>query len=297
VGTPLSEKTPDDEYSDWSCWVAASRPQQPLWDRMDSSGNPLPPPNLIILEFELAHDTVNPLHLDDDISGWMSIRHGPAGPEGSDTTRSSFATSTYTDPDGYMPPMDRILESTTNHAKPLRALQGRRGGGPDSRGGGEKKGYANRRRRRPGRSDDAVDVFSVLSQINEQLNTATSLKRFLDMVVGVIKDVSRFHRVLIYQFDEGMNGKVVSELVNMNYTTDLYKGLMFPAADIPPQARHLYVANKVRILYNTDQTTARMVLRDKSDLDYPLDMTHCFLRAMSPIHIKCEWKFTVCVCT
>ena len=32
-----------------------------------------------------------------------------------------------------------------------------------------------------------------------------------------------------------------------------------------------------------------MVLRSKADLDHPLDMTHCYLRAMSPIHIKCEW--------
>jgi light-regulated signal transduction histidine kinase (bacteriophytochrome) len=133
-----------------------------------------------------------------------------------------------------------------------------------------------------------MDVFAILGQINDQLGSAPDLETFLKIVVGVVQDVCRFHRVLLYQFDEAYNGQVVAELVEWGKTTDLYKGLMFPAADIPAQARELYKINKVRLLYDRSQTTARLVLRSKEDLDHPLDMTHCFLRAMSPIHIKCE---------
>jgi len=133
-----------------------------------------------------------------------------------------------------------------------------------------------------------MDVFAVLGQINEQLGSATDLEQFLKVCVGVVQDLCRFHRVLLYQFDENYNGQVVAELVEWGKTTDLFKGLMFPASDIPAQARHLYAINKVRLLYDRSQTTARMVLRSKADLDHPLDMTHCYLRAMSPIHIKCE---------
>lgn len=128
----------------------------------------------------------------------------------------------------------------------------------------------------------------MLKQINDQLGNARDLQTFLDVTVGVIQDVCRFHRVLIYRFDEEMNGEVVTELVDWNHTNDLYKGLKFPAADIPAQARELYKTNKVRFLYDRSQQTARLVLRDRSDLDYPLDMTHCFLRAMSPMHVKCK---------
>ncbi len=46
-------------------------------------------------------------------------------------------------------------------------------------------------------------------------------------------------------------------------------------------------ADQVRILYDRGQATARIVVRSKEDLEQPLDMTHCHLRAMSPIHIKC----------
>jgi light-regulated signal transduction histidine kinase (bacteriophytochrome) len=113
---------------------------------------------------------------------------------------------------------------------------------------------------------------------------------FLKVTVGVVQDLCRYHRVLIYQFDEAYNVEVVPELVEWGKTTDLHKGLMFPAADIPSQARQLYTTNKDRLLYDRSQTTARMVLRDREHLDHPLDMTHCYLRAMSPIHIKCKWS-------
>ena len=60
----------------------------------------------------------------------------------------------------------------------------------------------------------------------------------------------------------------------------------FPASDIPQQARNLYKINKVRMLYDRDLETARLVCRTFEDLETPLDLTHSYLRAMSPIHIK-----------
>ena len=193
-------------------------------------------------------------------------------------------------------PLERIIESTTNHAKPLRALERMRGTGMHSDMGTDSgSGSRGRNRRRPvrkplgGGTTGTMDIFAVLGQINEQLGSAPDLEAFLKITVGVVQDLCRFHRVLIYQFDESYNGQVVAELVEWGKTTDLFKGLMFPAADIPAQARRLYMINKVRLLYDRSQTTARMVLRDRGDLDHPLDMTHCYLRAMSPIHIKCEY--------
>jgi light-regulated signal transduction histidine kinase (bacteriophytochrome) len=91
---------------------------------------------------------------------------------------------------------------------------------------------------------------------------------------------------MVYQFDSGWNGMVVAELVDPNVTIDLYKGLHFPASDIPAQARELYKINKVRLLYDRDQVTSRLVCRTVEDLATPLDMTHAYLRAMSPIHLK-----------
>ena len=53
--------------------------------------------------------------------------------------------------------------------------------------------------------------------------------------------VSKIERVLYVttraEFDEAWNGQVVSELVDWKQTHDLYRGLHFPATDIPAQVR------------------------------------------------------------
>ncbi|KAG8169981.1 hypothetical protein KVR01_000726 [Diaporthe batatas] len=163
------------------------------------------------------------------------------------------------------PTMDELTESTEISSKPLRVLRSAR----------KRRGEAG-----------AMQVFDIMSQVQEQLASATNLDRFLKILVGIVKELTGFHRVMIYQFDASFNGKVVTELVDPVHTKDLYKGLHFPASDIPKQARELYKLNKVRLLYDRDQETARLVCRSKEDLDVPLDMTHSYLRAMSPIHIK-----------
>jgi hypothetical protein len=371
-GEPGSEENEDEDEDDtsvsagarrreWTCWVAAHRPAQPTWNKVDADGNPIEAPDLIVLEFELERDQYNPLTqpfeprdipgTPDSASqgtasagsrGSMSARADSYGSEhntsggstttvgttprpglsssdsgtamgkaGAPTSGATYSGSRATSSRAEKPqgldgldvemPLDRIIESTTNHAKPLRALERMRRSGQHSGDDGTQLGSgsgsastsrrgarARRPRRAQGGSTGTMDVFAVLGQINEQLGSAPDLDSFLKICVGVVQDLCRFHRVLLYQFDENYNGQVVAELVEWGKTTDLFKGLMFPAADIPAQARQLYAVNKVRLLYDRSQTTARMVLRSKEDLDTPLDMTHCYLRAMSPIHIKCK---------
>ncbi|KAF2657775.1 hypothetical protein K491DRAFT_714238 [Lophiostoma macrostomum CBS 122681] len=163
------------------------------------------------------------------------------------------------------PTEEEFLESTQISSRPLRVLRSAR----------KRKGEAA-----------AMEVFNIMSQVQEQLSVAPNLEKFLKVLVGVVKELTGFHRCMVYQFDSQNNGRVVTELVDPRATKDLYKGLNFPASDIPKQARELYKINKVRMLYDRDQTTARLVCRTAEDLDTPLDLTHSYLRAMSPIHLK-----------
>ncbi|KAH9828621.1 uncharacterized protein C8Q71DRAFT_487948 [Rhodofomes roseus] len=187
--------------------------------------------------------------------------------------------------DDWMPSPEDILESTTSRSKPLLALERlrrtRRVVGDSSASGststfgssssGSPNGNAAReslrrgpsRRRRGTGAVGMMDVFAVMAQINEQLGAAPDLDTFMKVVVGVIKDLTQFHRVLVYQFDELWNGQVVAELVDWKQTHDLFRGLHFPATDIPAQARHLYALNKVRLLYDRAAPTARLVVRRK----------------------------------
>ncbi|USW48023.1 Putative phytochrome, signal transduction response regulator, receiver domain, GAF [Septoria linicola] len=199
-------------------------------------------PNLVICEFELEDDPVNPLVPPNDMT--------PEPPE--DTLDSR-------------PTAEEYLESTQNNSKPLRVLRSAR----------KRKGEAA-----------AMEVFNIMSQVQEQLAAAPNLEKFLKILVGVVKELTGFHRVMVYQFDQNWNGRVVTELVDPRATKDLYKGLNFPASDIPKQARELYKINKVRMLYDRDQETARLVCRTMEDLETPIDLTYSYLRAMSPIHLK-----------
>jgi light-regulated signal transduction histidine kinase (bacteriophytochrome) len=163
------------------------------------------------------------------------------------------------------PTEEEYAESTVNRSRPLRVLRSAR----------KRKGEAA-----------AMEVFNIMSQVQEQLASAPNLDTFLKILVGVVKELTGFHRVMIYQFDSSFNGRVVTELVDPRATKDLYKGLNFPASDIPKQARELYKINKVRLLYDRDLETSRLVCRSVEDLETPLDLSYSYLRAMSPIHIK-----------
>ncbi|KAG4028223.1 hypothetical protein MFRU_023g00600 [Monilinia fructicola] len=158
--------------------------------------------------------------------------------------------------------LEERLKSTSSGSQPLRVLQFAKGKGK------------------------SLEVFDAMTQAQEQLSTCTSVQKLQDVVVGLIFDLTGFHRTMFYRFDSAKNGCVEAELVNPKASEDIFRGLHFPASDIPKQARDLYKINRIRILYDRDEETARLVCRDQSDFEKPLDLTHAYLRAMSPLHIK-----------
>ena len=165
---------------------------------------------------------------------------------------------------GSDPTEEDWLASTQSASKPLR--------------------FSRSARQQPNSALAAIEVSNVISQAQEQLSAQSTVQDLLDVLVGIIQNLTQFHRSMVYRFDHDWNGQVVAELLNPEATKDLYMGLNFPAADIPEQARELYKINKVRLLYDRDQQTARFVCRSQDDLANPLDLTHSYLRAMSPIH-------------
>lgn len=225
----------------WTCWCAAHRS----------------PSGPIILEFELERDIYNPLYplpSDGASSGGSSRGSKETSDVGSSTASGNSEGRTLNPPsrsltpeekdtnngssqkglegdENWLPSHEDILESTTSFSRPLRALERmRRIKETDT-----SSSRTSRRKGGRGAGIGTMDVFSVLAQVNDQLANATDLDMFMKIVVGVIKDLCQFHRVLVYQFDELWNGLVVAELVDWNHTHDLYKNLHFPASDIPAQ--------------------------------------------------------------
>ncbi|TGO84894.1 hypothetical protein BPOR_0453g00040 [Botrytis porri] len=156
---------------------------------------------------------------------------------------------------------ERII-STTKYSEPFRTIQ--------------------RTKNRLGE----MEMFHLGCEVQEQLNSATSISSLLDIVVGLIFDLTGFHRVMAYQFDEDDAGLVRAEYIDERASLDLYRGLKFPNTDIPIQARQLYALNKIRLLYDRTEKTARLMSSTKEYNPKSLNLSSAYLRAMSPVHIK-----------
>jgi hypothetical protein len=225
----------------WTCWCVVHRPPTSSATAQTS---------LIIMEFELEQDTFHPLyppihaHEPSFISPPTESGHTSKADTSmpmSDSPDKTLSDHSIETQDTWTPSAEDILKSTTSHSKPLLALERLRRMTRVSALTPYATPRPGRRRQkrigvaRQGPGVGIMDVFAVMAQIKEQLGTATDLDTFLNVLVGVVKDLTQFHRVLVYQFDETWNGHVLAELVDRDYTHDLYRGLHFPDSDIPVQ--------------------------------------------------------------
>uniref|UniRef100_A0A7V5CSZ9 histidine kinase n=1 Tax=Acidobacterium capsulatum TaxID=33075 RepID=A0A7V5CSZ9_9BACT len=113
-----------------------------------------------------------------------------------------------------------------------------------------------------------------------QLETIHDIGELARTITAEIHALTGFDRVLLYSFDEEGHGTVVAENNGGKLPGMLH--LHFPATDIPKQARHLYLLNRLRIIPDVDYEPSPLIAADGSD--EPLDMTYCVLRSVSPVH-------------
>ncbi|MDZ7839730.1 MAG: diguanylate cyclase [Gammaproteobacteria bacterium] len=95
-----------------------------------------------------------------------------------------------------------------------------------------------------------------------------------------VAEICGFDRVLLYKFLPGYDGEVIDEITGPGI--EGFLGLRFPAADIPANARRLYVRNIQRAIADTQQATAAVITEDYRDMP---DLTFSQLRAVHPGHV------------
>jgi light-regulated signal transduction histidine kinase (bacteriophytochrome)/ActR/RegA family two-component response regulator len=98
-----------------------------------------------------------------------------------------------------------------------------------------------------------------------------------------VRALTGFDRVMVYRFDDAGNGEVVGEAVRSGAAS--YKGLHYPATDIPKQARALYLRNLSRIIVDIEHLAVPVTPARSTDGGL-LDLTHSVLRSVSPVHIE-----------
>jgi light-regulated signal transduction histidine kinase (bacteriophytochrome) len=127
-----------------------------------------------------------------------------------------------------------------------------------------------------------------LSQAVQRISEAAHLGTMADAVVKNVRDLVGYDRVMVYKFDPDDHGKIIAEARDPRL--DSLLGHHYPASDIPQRARELYLRNRVRVLVDVNYEPSPLVPRELpatgSLAGGELDMSMCYLRSMSPLHLQ-----------
>lgn len=115
-----------------------------------------------------------------------------------------------------------------------------------------------------------------------QLRNRKDIATLLCEAVGTVRRLTGFDRVMAYRFHHDDSGEVVTEECQPQLEPFLHR--RFPASDIPVQARALYVRNALRLI--ADVNDEQVLIDAHAPAGRPLDMSHCVLRSVSPIHVE-----------
>lgn len=132
---------------------------------------------------------------------------------------------------------------------------------------------------RGGHGDATNKVRSMIARIDGR----ASFEAFVQEGARLVRGLTGFDRVMVYRFDNDGSGEVVAEACRPGIGS--FKGLHYPANDIPQQARALYKRNLLRVIADINAAPVPIVPQLDGD-GRPLDLSLSILRAVSPIHIE-----------
>lgn len=135
----------------------------------------------------------------------------------------------------------------------------------------------------PSSSQTAVELTLLqnrVQQATDRLRAIDDIHDFLQAAVVEIQALTKYDRVMVYQFDNTHAGSVVAEVKPPE--TVSYLGLHYPATDIPTTVRQLYQQNIVRSIPDLTAPLAELVAMEAAALDSPLDLSQAVLRGVDP---------------
>ena len=130
----------------------------------------------------------------------------------------------------------------------------------------------------------AGDPIAQLKTLLAALQGTASLAESFDRAAITMRTVTGFDRAMVYRFLPDGSGVVVAE--DARTGLESFLGLHYPASDIPKQARELYRRNWLRAIPDVDYQPAQLRPALNPRSGKPVDMSHCTLRSVSPIHLE-----------
>ena len=127
------------------------------------------------------------------------------------------------------------------------------------------------------------DYTSYVRPMMERIKVAETAQDLCDVAARQLRALTGFDRIMVYKFEENGSGTVVSESMSGGFES--FKGLRYPASDIPQQARDLYKRNMLRIISDASDHGLD-IIPAKNPEGLPLDLSMSAIRAVSPIHLE-----------
>lgn len=135
------------------------------------------------------------------------------------------------------------------------------------------------------------DTTSLVRAMVSRLELVTNASAFYTEGARQVRALTGFDRVMVYRFAENGSGEVVAETCKPGIGS--FKGLHYPASDIPVQARELYKRNLLRVISDVD-TVPVPIHPERDEKGKVLDLSLSILRSVSPIHIEYLKNMGVC---
>lgn len=142
------------------------------------------------------------------------------------------------------------------------------------------------------RAEPPVDLAAEVERSLHSIVSAASVRALCDETARIFRALAGYDRVMVYRFDEHGHGEVLSE--EKRQSLEAFLGNRYPASDIPQMARRLYERNRVRVLVDVEYVPVPILPRVSPLSGEELDMSLCFVRSMSPIHIQYLKNMGVC---
>jgi diguanylate cyclase (GGDEF)-like protein len=125
-------------------------------------------------------------------------------------------------------------------------------------------------------------LFSDVRQAMHAMEAAGGVQELCETAAAEVKRLTGYDRVMVYRFHSDEHGEVVAEECEPGL--EPFLGLHYPAADIPRQARKLFLLNRLRMIADVDYAPATLLGAADTD-SRPLNLSLSSLRSVSPFHL------------
>ena len=136
-------------------------------------------------------------------------------------------------------------------------------------------------------ADEPFRFSSFYPAVRRALLQLESTRTVADLCQAAVRQMRAFtgyDRVVAYRFDGDGPGEVIAEDAAPGW--EPWLGLWFPAIDVPPQARRLYLRNWIRVIADVDDRGAALIPPLRPGTESPLDLSSSALRTVSGYHLE-----------